>query len=143
MINKKLLSFRRRSFYIDGLLICKNIVIFFQTNECCWFSLTIGDGDIFFLEEKNEPILESLSTIQDSFAYPIENLSNLEFAKEKVVEEIYVYRLYEDPAFIFGIYFKLNTGGFSIIESDGDLSIISGIAEELLEFSQLKIYHKK
>lgn len=140
MVGYKLLNFKRRSFYIDHSLICKNAVIFFQIEDLRWFSLSIGEGCINLIEEPSAPECQSLDEIQDSFAYPVENLVEMEFAKNSFLDEIYEYRLLDNPEYSFGLCLKLNIGEISFIEDNGDVSISLGKSDELLEFSFLKTY---
>lgn len=140
MVGHKLLNFRRRSFFIDHSLICKNVVIFFQIESLRWFSLTIGEGYINLVEELNEPQCQSLDEIQDSFAYPIDNLVELDFAKNSILDEIYEYRLLDNPEYSIGLCLKLSIGEISFIENNDDLSIVLGRSDELLKFSFLTTY---
>lgn len=140
MLNQKFLNFRYRSFYIDQLLICANVTIFFQLDDFRWFSLSIGEGSIDLLEEQNEPKCQSLSDIKDSFAYPIGDLIELDCVKGMVLKGVFEYRLKANLDFSVGLYFKLDAGGISIIENNGNLSIVSGMADELLEQSQLIVH---
>lgn len=143
MVSYKLLNFRYRSFYIDHSLICKNAVIFLQIEDLRWFSLSISEGSINLLEEADEPKYQSLDEIQESFAYPVGNLTELDFAKNTFLVEIYEYRLLDNPEYSIGLFLKLNIGEISIIENNGDLLISLGKPDELLKYSFLTPYKMK
>lgn len=137
MLNCKLLNFRKRSFYIDNLLISDNLVIFFQLIDSRWFSLSIGEGVLCIQEEVQVPEYLSLDNIDDSFAYPIEDLPALDKFKQSILNEVYEYRLKDNLDFCIGVFLKLDKGNFSVIDNDGNLSIIEGIDEELLSQCEL------
>lgn len=137
MLNCKLLDFRKRSFYIDNLLISDNLVIFFQLFDLRWFSLSIGEGVFCIQEETQIPEYLSLDNIEDSFAYPIEDLPELDKFKQSILSEVYEYRLKDNLDFCIGVFLKLDKGNFSVIDNNGSLSIIAGIDDELLAQCEL------
>ncbi|OAT30094.1 hypothetical protein [Proteus myxofaciens] len=137
MLNCKLLDFRKRSFYIDNLLISDNLVIFFQLIDSRWFSLSIGEGVLCIQEEVQVPEYLSLDNIDDSFAYPIEDLPELDKFKQSILNEVYEYRLKDNLDFCIGVFLKLDKGNFSVIDNNGNLSIITGIDDNLLAQCEL------
>ena len=137
MKKHKLLNFRKRSFYIDQSLISDNVLIFFQLDDLRWFSLSISEGSFCIKEEQCEPEYQSLGNIKDSFAYPIEDLAELDKFKQATLNEVYEYRLNNNLDFCVGVFFKLDKGDFSIIDNNDSLSIMAGIDDRLLTQSKL------
>ncbi|MGG4610556.1 hypothetical protein [Providencia sp. Me31A] len=139
MKKHELLNFRKRSFYIDQSLVSDNILVFFQLDDLRWFSLSISEGSFCIKEEQCELEYQSLSNIKDSFAYPIEDLPELDKFKQATLNEVYEYRLNNNLDFCVGMFFKLDKGDFSIIDNEGSLSIVAGVDDKLL--AQCKLIH--
>lgn len=128
----RLCEFRCRDFYINGELISPCILLFIKSDNGYWYSLSISEGSAQFLSLKSEPKCETIDEIPGSFSYPVRKMKELESYQGVVVKEIYEYRMKSNPEFVSGIYFELNSGGFSAIEEDGSLTFFSGIAEHEL-----------
>ncbi|PVZ84741.1 hypothetical protein C9426_22395 [Serratia sp. S1B] len=136
IIGHRIDEFRARAFYIDNSLISCCIVLFIKIDDGRWYSLTIDDGEYSFLLEKSEHKIISLQEITDSFAYPIQKIDILDKYEGKVLKNVMEYRLINNNLCI-GIYLQFDSGGLSIIESDGALSFYDAISDEIINYTQL------
>jgi hypothetical protein len=124
---EKIFEFRYRSFFMSGSLVCKMLVLFFRFSKSGWVSLDIGEGVLRVLSVCSEPALLALDEISDDFAYPIQNSDELDryFGKELLAVYKYVISDMEDGC--VGVYFNFGDCGFSVLESEDNLSIIDGV----------------
>ena len=72
LVNEYFKDFRLRSFFIEKKLVCRMLVLFFQTSISGWLSLTIGEGVSKLSLESSEPELLDIDNINDDFAYPVQ-----------------------------------------------------------------------
>lgn len=137
MVGDSFCEARVRSFYIDDMLVCSCLVLFFRLKICQWMSLTVGEGvaELSFLE--SEPKLLSLTDIGDDFAYPISGCNFLDVYFGREVLGVFEYRVKAAADVCIGVYFELEGGGVSVVEVDNCLSVVDGKDAELLEYAQL------
>lgn len=127
IIGEKICEFRFRSFYMSGSLVCKMLVLFFRFSRSGWVSLDVGEGVLRILPVDSEPELLGLNEIFDDFAYPIQKSDELDryFGKDVLAVCKYVIPDIEDGC--VGVYFDFGDCGFSILESESNLSITYGV----------------
>lgn len=127
IIGERICEFRFRSFFMSGSLVCKMLVLFFRFSRSGWVSLDIGEGVLRILSVGSEPELLGLDEISDDFAYPIQRSNELDryFGKDLLAVYKYVISGVEDGC--VGVYFAFGDCGFSVLESEDNLSIIDGV----------------
>lgn len=127
IIGEKICEFRFRSFFMSGSLVCKMLVLFFRFSRSGWISLDIGEGVLRILPVDPEPELLKLDDISDDFAYPIQSSDELDryFGRDLLVVYKYVIAGVEDGC--VGVYFDFGECGFSVFESEDNLSITDGV----------------
>lgn len=127
IIGERICEFRFRSFFMSGSLVCKMLVLFFRFSRSGWVSLDIGEGVLRILSVGSEPELLGLDEISDDFAYPIQRSNELDryFGKDLLAVYKYVISGVEDDC--VGVYFAFGDCGFSVLESEDNLSIIDGV----------------
>jgi len=126
IIGESICEFRFRSFFISGSLVCKMLVLFFRLSRSGWISLDIGEGVLRILPVDPEPGLLDLGDISDDFAYPTQRSDELDsyFGKDLLAVYKYVISGVEDGC--IGVYFDFGECGFSVLESEDNLSIVDG-----------------
>lgn len=126
IIGERICEFRFRSFFISGSLVCKMLVLFFRFSSSGWISLDIGEGMLRILPIDPEPELLGLDDVSDDFAYPIQSSNELDryFGKDLLAVYKYVISDVEDGC--VGVYFDFGGCGFSVLESEDNLSIVDG-----------------
>lgn len=137
LINERFNDFRFRSFFIEKEMICNYLVIFFQASSSGWISLTIDEGIAKFTKEFSEPNTLDLSEIFDDYAYPVQDATELSCYKGKKLINIYEHRIKGIEEGCIGIYFECEDCGFTVLESDGCLSITHGFYENFQEETHL------
>jgi len=127
IIGEKICEFRFRSFFMSGSLVCKMLVLFFRFSRSGWISLDIGEGVLRILPVDPEPELLGLDDVSDDFAYPIQSSDDLDryFGKDLLAVHKYVISDVEDGC--IGVYFDFGGCGFSVLESEDNLSIVDGV----------------
>lgn len=127
IIGERICEFRFRSFFMSGYLVCKMLVLFLRFSRSGWFSLDIGEGVLRILPVDSEPKLMRLDEISDDFAYPIQRSRELDryFNKNLIAVYKYVIPGVEDGC--IGVYFDFGDCGFSVLESEDNLSITDGV----------------
>lgn len=133
LVNEYFINFRFRSFFIEREVICRFIVLFFETSKSGWASLTIDEGISTLTLESKEPLLLDLNDIDDDFAYPVQSSIELVGYIGKHIINIYEYRIKGIEDGCVGVYFDCGDCGFSILESEGCLSIAHGVHEDFHE----------
>ncbi|WP_085633313.1 MULTISPECIES: hypothetical protein [unclassified Pseudomonas] len=129
LINELLRDVRFRSFFLSGSLVCEFLVLFFKVSISGWVSLTIGEGVLKFVALDSDPELLELSEINDDFAYPIKSLNGLDKFLGLKILAVYEYRLSGVDEGCIGVYLDFGDCGFSVVESDGCLSVIDGAVQ--------------
>jgi hypothetical protein len=121
-LGQKFREFRVCSFYIEKALITAKLILFFQSYDLKWFSLTIGEGEAKYKVLESEPKILDLEKIEDDFAYPIQRISNLDKYLGKCICSLSEYRLKKAPdlRLCVGVYFDCGDCGFSVTEDDDD-----------------------
>lgn len=127
IIGERICEFRFRSFFISGSLVCNMLVLFFRFSRSGWISLDIGEGVLRILPVDPEPELLGLDDVSDDFAYPIQSSDDLDryFGKDLLAVHKYVISGVEDGC--IGVYFDFGGCGFSVLESEDNLSIVDGV----------------
>ena len=141
IIGEKICEFRFRSFYMSGSLVCGILVLFFRFSRSGWVSLDIGEGVLKILPVGSEPELLGLDEISDDFAYPIQKSDELDRYFGRDLIAVYKYLIPDMEEGCVGVYFDFWDCGFSIFESEDNLSIIDGVvgAPSDLDLSRLEI----
>lgn len=143
LVNEILHDARFRSFFMNGKLICKYLVLFLKTSTSGWISITISEGVSTFKELRSEPSLISLQEIDDDFSYPISPLKSLVDFFGMQISSIYEYRINGVDEGCIGVYFDFGSSSFSIIDADDCLMIKNGIQPfSDKEISLCKIFPK-
>ncbi|MGQ3902905.1 hypothetical protein [Mixta calida] len=126
LVNECFKDFRLRSFFIEKKLVCRMLVLFFQTSVSGWLSLTIGEGVLKLSLESSEPELLDIDNINDDFAYPVQAAAELAHYVGKKITGIYEYKMEEIEDGSIGIYFECGNEGFSILENESCLFSVDG-----------------
>ncbi len=129
LINENLHEARFRSFFMNGELLCKFIILFFRTSISGWSSITISEGLSTYKILNSEPKLIELQEIDDDFAYPISPLESLNNFLGMEMSAIYEYRINKVDEGCIGIYFEFGNSGFSVLDVDNCLLIKNGIQQ--------------
>ncbi|KNC17391.1 MULTISPECIES: hypothetical protein [unclassified Pseudomonas] len=127
IIGESICEFRFRSFFMSGSLVCKMLVLFFRLSGLGWISLDIGEGMIRILPVDPEPKLLALDDVTDDFAYPIQSSDELNSYFGKDLLAVYKYAISDVEDGCIGVYFDFGGCGFSILESEDNLSIVDGM----------------
>lgn len=141
IIGEKICDFRFRSFFMSGSLVCRMLVLFFRFSRSGWVSLDIGEGVLRILSVGSEPELLGLDEVSDDFAYPIQKSDELDRYFGRDLIAVYKYLIPDVEEGCVGVYFDFGDCGFSIFESDDNLSITDGMdgAPSDLAMSRLEI----
>lgn len=127
IIGERLCDFRFRSFFMSGSLVCKMLVLFFKFSRSGWISLDIGEGVLRILSVGSEPELLGLDEMSDDFAYPIQSSDELNRYLGQDLLAVYQYVISDVEDGCVGVYFDFGDCGFSVLESEDNLSIIDGV----------------
>ncbi|HFH2864468.1 TPA: hypothetical protein ACGJQ6_005575, partial [Pseudomonas aeruginosa] len=127
IIGEKIFEFRFRSFFMSGSLVCKMLVLFLRFSRSGWVSLDIGEGVLRILSFGSEPKLLGLDEISDDFAYPIQSSNELDRYFGKDLLAVYKYLISDVEDSCVGVYFDFGDCGFSVLESEDNLSIVDGV----------------
>ena len=127
IIGERLCDFRFRSFFMSGSLVCKMLVLFFKFSRSGWISLDIGEGVLRILSVGSEPELLGLDEMSDDFAYPIQSSDELNSYLGQDLLAVYQYVISDVEDGCVGVYFDFGDCGFSVLESEDNLSIIDGV----------------
>jgi len=103
------------------------LVLFFRLSGLGWISLDIGEGMIRILPVDPEPKLLALDDVTDDFAYPIQSSDELNSYFGKDLLAVYKYAISDVEDGCIGVYFDFGGCGFSILESEDNLSIVDGM----------------
>ncbi|MCY1344687.1 Invasion associated locus B (IalB) protein [compost metagenome] len=137
LLGKTIQEFRSRSFFMDGQRQCDCSVLYLKTEDGSWFSFTIGEGYSRIVEEKEEPFIINLDSIDDDFAYPVQNVSFLEEYVGNTIVAINELKLKDRENIVVGLYVELGINGFTLYEDNDCLFLEKGLSTSLLETCDL------
>ncbi len=94
-----------------------------------------------FLPIDYEPELRGVDQIHEEISYPIQSSDELDGYLGKDLLAVYEYVISDIEEGCVGVYFDFGDSGFSILESDDNLSIIDGrvMVSDDVVLSRLKI----
>lgn len=128
IVGEEICEFRFRSFFLSGSLISEMLVLFFRFSKSGWVSLDIGEGVSRILLLESEPVLMNTDPSSDEFVYPVQSSSRLDKYFGKKLISVSEYRISAIEECCVGVYFDFGGCGFSVLESDDNLSLIDGVA---------------
>lgn len=128
IVGEEIFEFRFRSFFLNGSLISEMLVLFFRFSKSGWVSLDIGEGISRILPLESEPVLMNTAPSSDEFVYPVQSSNRLDKYFGKKLISVSEYRIFAIEECCVGVYFDFGDCGFSVLESDDNLSLIDGVA---------------
>lgn len=129
VVGRSIREARAMSFYIDGKLMCKIIVLYLKFDHGVWAALTTSDGKNVFELMDDEPHLLGLDEIEDECAYPVRSMQLNCIGKH--MKKVWQYSWNGIADELNGFYIEFgDESGLSVYEKEDCLRIVDHLKKD-------------